>query len=300
MIILDITRLTGLLIHKNNSKKNMLKFKLLLIIFIMMLCPVTAHAHGPSALDIAGDIMSLNAFTYPETFSDYASTDNILDTAIKVRPSVVLMDCGKGYGEGSIYSIDSYYIHILTAYHVITAGDDNNLKIIFFNGSMANAQTAYTNPDYDIAIVKVRTSDIDPMDLIKLRTVRINMNSYNDFENEKNKEIFAFESEHVVNPSENQVYNLYGSGTKIAESYVYGPVIKDSIMVTEFGFPMLYAKCSAHSGMSGGGVFDTHGNFVGFLAGGTDNNEMVAVRLSDIYDILSNLETASTDKFSGK
>ena len=41
--------------------------------------------------------------------------------------------------------------------------------------------------------------------------------------------------------------------------------------------------------MSGGGVFDIDGNYVGMLVGGSDKKEMVAVRLSDIKEMVTSL-----------
>ena len=277
----------------------MSKLKHLLFIFIL-LCLQTfpSEAKAPTSAEIAENLCSLQAFSTTEYDFPYTSTDHIAEVALNIRPSIVQIQNDEQYGEGSIISIDHDYIRILTAAHVLKNWDKNKEHmVIFFNGSVKDANLEYIDSKYDFGIVNVSTNAMDSLDLLRLKTVRINSDAFAEFDETAEKEIFAFDSVHSVDPKSNQKYSLFGANTGIAENYVYGPVIKTSVLVTDFGYPMLYAKCSAHNGMSGGGVFDTHGYFVGVLAGGSDQNEMVAVRLPDI---ISNLEAASSNEFSAK
>ena len=47
-------------------------------------------------------------------------------------------------------------------------------------------------------------------------------------------------------------------------------------------------------------MFDSKCELVGILAGGSDKDEMVALRLPDVLQALSDFEAASTNELSGK
>ncbi len=279
------------------------RFGFLYIVFIVSIFltnPLGVFAQGPFPDEIADNLLSLNGFNIPQTSFNYDDTEGVLTDAYNVRGSYVQLRIGSSYGAGSIYSIDEDKILILTAAHVLNkySASEKNYAI-FFNGIIGNTRPVYKNKTYDVAIMSVETSIFSSYDLMNLRCVTIDKSAFSRFEKANSKAVFALDSELTVNPLKNQKYDFYGNDTKIAGSYIYGPVKNTSIMVTDFGYKMLYAKCSAHNGMSGGGVFDMKCNFVGILAGGSDNDEMVAVRLSDVITAISDFEAASTDELSG-
>ncbi len=282
----------------------MKKIRFLNIVFILILFtanPLNALAQGPTPAEISDSLFSLNGFNIAQTDFDYSDADNIVAAALNVQPSCVQLQIGRSYGEGTIYSIDKEKILILTAAHVFNGYDptDKNLAI-FFNGIVADTKLIYKDENFDMAIVSVNTSVMNDYDLIRLKSAKISSSAFSSFEKQGKKEVFALDSEVTVKPEENQHYDLYGNGTKIASSYTYGPVMNTNIMVTDFGYKMLYAKCSAHTGMSGAGVFDLKCNLVGILAGGSDKDETVALRLPDVLQALSDFEAASTDELSGE
>ncbi len=270
----------------------------ILTILSFMISGLTTHAAGPMPSEIAESMLSLCAFeTSPINDVPYDSEDSVYDVAYSVRPSSVQIQVGDNYGEGSIFSIDEENISILTAAHVLE-GNDVPL-VIFYSGTIADCNITYIDSILDVAIATVPTTEIDAYDLIHLKTIRTDASSFNEFEKETDPIVITLDSERAVNPRKNQKYNMYGSGTGIAESYMYGTLLKSEILVDAMGYKMLYAKCSAHSGMSGSGVFDTHGNYIGLLNGGTDNDEIIATRLSDILNMLSGIDNVSNNDTSG-
>ena len=56
-----------------------------------------------------------------------------------------------------------------------------------------------------------------------------------------------------------------------------GQVLDPSKYLEEFGMEMVYGDSAFKEGMSGCGVFDVEGKYVGMLTGGTDQNEIAAV-----------------------
>ncbi len=312
MIILDITRLTGLLIHKKYSRTvqrpSMIKHSTaaasaLLFLFLSLSSPYTiaCHAQGPMPADIAGDMLSLGAFSNPLNTSDTKTEKDVIRTALNVRPSEVQIQVGSQYGAGTIFSIDENRILILTAKHVIAKWDDAGSNyVIFFNGKVADAKLEVSDPYYDAAVISVETSLLEPYNLINLRKADFDFQNFSDFDKKKDETVIALDSKHIVNAKELQPYDYYGTESGIAGKYVYGSVISPNIMVTDYGYKMIYMKLAAHSGMSGGGIFDLRGNLVGILIGGSENGNIVAVRLADIKDLLSDIEAASSDELSGE
>ena len=251
--------------------------------------------------EIARDMLSIDAFSVPLNNTSTKTEQDVIRTAFNARPSTVQIQVGSQFGAGNIISIDDDKIMILTAKHVIAKWDENNSNyVIFFNGKVADAKLEAADPDYDAAIVSVATASIEPYNLMNLRRVDFDYENFSAFDKQKNETVIALDSDHIVNAKELQTYNYYGNDTGIAGKYIYGSVINPNIMVTDYGYKMIYVKMSAHSGMSGGGIFDLYGNYVGILVGGSDTGETVAVRLTDIKDLLSNLKAASTDELSGE
>lgn len=248
-------------------------------------------AQGPRPEEVAKDMIECEAFAVPVAKDNEETEDNLIRTALNVRPSTVQIQVGSEYGTGNIISVDEEKILILTARHVVkTWSDSGSNYVIFYNGYIADAMLEAVDNYYDAAVVSVKTSDIDAFNLMRLRSVKPHYEVISDFDKKKNEVVFSLDSEHVVNAKEVQTYDYFGKDTGIGHKYVYGPVINPDIMVRDYGYNMLYVKCDAHSGMSGGGVFDINGNYVGMLVGGSDKKEMVAVRLPDMRTMLEGLE----------
>lgn len=237
--------------------------------------------------EIAEDMLSLDAFSVPLNKTSTKTEQDVIKTALNARPSTVQIQVGSQYGTGNIISIDKNKILILTARHVVAKWNDNgNNYVIFYTGKVVDAKLEMTDSYYDAAIISVDTSSLEPYNLMNLREVKFDYKNFKVFEKEKSATTIALDSEHIVNARELQTYDYHGTDSGIAGKYIYGPVINSNIMVTDYGYKMLYMKLAAHSGMSGGGVFDLYGHYVGILVGGSDTGETVAVRLPDIEELL--------------
>lgn len=267
---------------------------ILVFLFLIPGLTVNVRANGPAADEIAEGMLYYGDFKMGYLGSDKEkdssfSEESLRAAATLIRPSCVQVRVGREVGSGSITAITSDYIEILTAAHVVKGmdGDDAGEKkfVIFYNGVVAVPEYAGISDDRDLAVLMVPTKAIEPYDLINLREVTFFEDADDDL-SEKDSVVFSLKSGDVVDPDINQKYHIHGTGTDIAESYVYGTVMKKDVLVTDFGYNMLYVKCDAEHGMSGAGVFDMKGRYVGLLAGGSDNKEMVAVKLSDVMDLL--------------
>ena len=61
-------------------------------------------------------------------------------------------------------------------------------------------------------------------------------------------------------------------------------MIEPLIYLEDFQREMLYGKGEVLPGMSGSGVFDGYGHYLGMLTGGTLQGEIAAVPAKTIYD----------------
>ena len=56
---------------------------------------------------------------------------------------------------------------------------------------------------------------------------------------------------------------------------------------------MLYGHGFARAGMSGGGIFDGYGNLIGMVTGGTLQNEIAGVPLTDLMEVYEEIKGAA-------
>ncbi|MBE5860322.1 MAG: trypsin-like peptidase domain-containing protein [Butyrivibrio sp.] len=292
-------------------KNRFLKLSILFTCLFFIKTPLIVSANGPTASEIASSMLSTGLFDTPILQKEASTEEEIINAALMLRPSCVQIRIGNQVGSGSIIKISDESILILTAKHVVKnwENEDSHL-VIFFDGLIKEGGLVDVSEDRDLAVIKVETDSFLPEDLIRLRSVPLfkgsssleddsiasddpaGENSKAAYDKLKNNSsiVFSLESEVIPDPLQNQKYNIYGNDTKIADGYVYGMLQNKDILVTDFGYNMLYAKCSAHEGMSGGGVFDQYGNYVALLSGGSDDNEMVATSLPDIISFLETIK----------
>lgn len=71
-----------------------------------------------------------------------------------------------------------------------------------------------------------------------------------------------------------------GSGTGEERAVCTGEVLDHWIYMEDYAQYMIWADVEIHSGMSGGGLFDADGYFMGILSGGSEDGQLAAVPLS--------------------
>jgi len=130
-------------------------------------------------------------------------------------------------------------------------------------------------------MIRVKCSDILYEELIHFRSINISENAFDSMMTEDT--IFTIGSDNEVrNSVKDDRISIYGLDTGIANELYSGVVVSTDIYVTNLDSNMIYCYCYAQPGMSGGGIFDSKGHYIGMLTGGTSNDEAVAVRLPDV------------------
>lgn len=173
---------------------------------------------------------------------------------------------GKGHhGSGSIYRLLEGEIIIVTNYHVLQYWDEDSY-VTFFNGAVGNGNIVTVSEKEDVGFLRVQTAFLSDEELEGLHAV-----------NESGSSL-----------ARGDVLYMVDIASDVWQPEVYeGQVLEPCKYLEEFETRMLYGESLFKPGMSGGGVFDKGGNYVGMLTAGTDQNEIAAVPQNTVKEIFS-------------
>lgn len=197
---------------------------------------------------------------------DDASTDSAAEQFLNAGSGAAAEILAGGLqGSGVIWGGTTEGVLILTAAHVLEEAEDP-VRVIFGNGSEAAAEDIQIYEDIDLAILLVPWEDIPENQEKRLYRVRIDKERFD-----------ALQAEDICLAAGFRAGRL--------EGYM-GKVLAPWIFMEEYGQYMLWAEVEIKPGMSGGGLFDAQGNFLGILSGGSGDDEAAVVPLSVIMSVL--------------
>ena len=175
--------------------------------------------------------------------------DSAFNYALK---SSVTIDSGSLSGSGNIWKIGKKTITVITASHVID--DKEDITVYFWNGDNAKAQIFTNNTEKDYCLLTVKVGDAKKIDI-------------NEVSPAKNLPVSG-ENIFMVIPD----YNTASAGL-VATPEVYSE---------DFGQNLIYCYVDVNEGMSGGGLFNNNGKYLGLLLGGSDEGEGVFLSAEEI------------------
>ncbi|MDE5907601.1 MAG: serine protease [Lachnospiraceae bacterium] len=175
------------------------------------------------------------------------------------------------YGSGSIYRMLEDEIVIVTNRHVLQYWNEDSY-VTFFNGRTSGGEVLGISKEADLGFIRIPVTGFTFEELFAFRNIRVpkeldEQNGTEDFSVE-GREIF------MINMASN--WNV--------PVMTEGEVISGLTYLDDFGMEMVYAKGEAVPGMSGGGIFDSYGNYLGMLTGATLQNEIAAVPAQTICE----------------
>ena len=176
--------------------------------------------------------------------------DSVFNQALK---SSVTIDSGRLSGSGNIWKIGKKTITVITASHVID--DKEDITVYFWNGAHATAQIFTNNVESDYCLLTVKVDDTKKIDI---EEVKPGKNLPKSGEN-----IF------MVIPD----YNTASAGL----------VASPETFSEDFNQDVIYCYLDVNEGMSGGGLFDYKGRYLGLLLGGSDEGEGVFLTATEIH-----------------
>lgn len=182
-----------------------------------------------------------------------------------VRAAMVCIQADGHNGSGSIYEISRNEIVIVTNKHVLDYFNSQS-RVIFWNGEACGGRVIGVSETADIGFVGVCKDDLESNVVKRLKCVRKREKVYEDLE--KNDSFFMAD---IAADSGNPI--LYK-----------GTVVDKERFLEEYGTEMLYGDGTAVPGMSGSGMFDYYGNYIGTLSGATKQYEIAGISLKTIME----------------
>ncbi len=213
-----------------------------------------------NALLIALIILSLTPFAYriysirPQSkYLTKEITAPVGDLGLSidyVSKTVVRITCNDVIGSGNIWRISPTYIDVITAGHVTNNGGD--CDITFYDGLSVKGSVISSNKEKDVALIRVKIKELkkaakaqdfnDSFDYESVRPVKNAPLPHDD--------IFIMDS---------------ASGTASV-----GTIEALDQYIPDFDMNMIYCLCDVDPGMSGSGLFDNKGHYLGILLGGSE------------------------------
>ena len=196
-------------------------------------------------------------------FAKSLEGENVQRAQEQAQRSVVRLDVqGNGaeyFGSGVIWDAAEEGIIIVSSRHLLEEGE--LLRVVFPDGSVTDGKTEGICRVKDIGFASV------PGELLEKEN--------KDSSDAADKPMLAVSLHQRIFDTldtESELVVLGCSEDGVGNEIRYAALKDKAWFREEFGSDIMVLECEAKPGMSGGGVFDGSGNFVGMLAGGSGNN----------------------------
>ena len=204
----------------------------------------------------AGIIGAINVYD-----TGLISNQNFEDTLIDLMPSIVHIEVPESAGtyktgSGYIAEITDDYIYILTNRHVI--GQSRECDVYFYTCDCVKAKLVGCAEDYDVAVIKVKLSDLEPGFENFISTVHIDLTYWEKLDDDDNISLGL----EKLNPDGTIVHYTYGQLVNLHGNF-------------EFFEPHDQTEISLRlrPGDSGSAVFDARGRLICMAFGYTISPE---------------------------
>lgn len=188
----------------------------------------------------------------------------------EIPKAMVQVTAGGLKGSGVIYGETKEDLIIITAAHVLEQARDT-VEISFWGGMAAETGIWQKVPDADLAFIQV------PLEQISL----IFENPEDRDKEASYEKVFTDrEGFDKLQPGDGVI--VVGSKDGAAANVYEGSLAETWIYLEDFSQYMMLVQAQAKQGMSGGGVFDKEGRFIGILCGGSSHGELAVLPFSII------------------
>ena len=194
-----------------------------------------------------------------------------------VKNCIVRIHMGNAYGSGVVFQITPERVIIVTNKHVLSYWDETVSYVQFPQGYYVEATVLGTASKHDIGFLAVDNREFEYKELEALRYIHWDMERYQAIK--AGDAIFCT-----------------GAGDKAeadgTDSFYQGSVGDMNYYIDDFEEYMIFGYGYAREGMSGGGTFDSYGNFIGMISGATMSGETASVPLPAILEAYEDIVTA--------
>lgn len=241
----------------------------ILWLFVLFVCTILGC--GNSKID--ADENSVEFISQDEESDKKDGTEEVFSTTLEegemdnhgdiseISGAMVQLVSGSAMGSGVIYKETEKEWIVLTAGHVLA--DVNNTFVVFENGVGMVCDEIRMAKDSDIAFLQINKEKVPSEVSEKLHSLVIEKIAYDRLK--VGDEVKAIGSYHEIGKDICQGV--------VKEKMIYAAGIREMVILTEM-------KCFA--GMSGGGVFDQEGQFLGIVCAVDEDEETAVIPLITI------------------
>ena len=193
-------------------------------------------------------------------FTPLSQEEDLEQAFCNILCSCVRLQANGHYGSGSIYLMEADAIIIVSNRHLLEYWDEDSF-VTFPGGIAQDGKVIGLSGKADVGFVRVSIDHFSWEELLALKNVRPRR------ESPENPTVTPGRGLLLVDMASDPDH----------PAMKRGEVILARTYLDDFGMEMLYGPGEALPGMSGSGVFDGYGNYLGMLTGATMGGEIAAV-----------------------
>lgn len=245
-------------------------YSIILVCAIFAMCFITHKTndidyikswHHQSALLSIADAIEKHLVDWKEVRAGEKEMQIVYQLA---KRSIVKVAVGDAAGSGVIWNIGDDQIIIAASKHLLMKG--MAAEVTFCNRETANAIILGVSQQYDIGILSIKNTEVSQKALGEIYEA-VPILACMDVDWDRERFLKEYAESDVL-----QIGADLGSGTNFSIGQLTG-ISFEPLFYTY----VLETACYSKAGMSGGGVFDKNGRFLGLISGG-DVPEEASVR----------------------
>lgn len=254
----EVTVVMEMVLGRNGRRKK--KAGLLAMLLLLACCGCSSQAPPPAEEGDGQAIEERTLSVAPLLTWENPESENLADMLQRECGGVMVqLDAGRSMGSGVIYDIEEGAMIILTAAHVLT-DVDGSVKITFVDGWETESTDFFLWEKADVAQIRLPLEQIPEEGLEEYLLANVDREAYDK-----------------LRTGDGCI--VMGSKTGVAEEAYEGTVLDAWIYMEDYGHYMVWVRAYGKPGMSGGGLFDWQGHFLGILSGISEDEEWAAVPL---------------------
>ncbi len=202
-----------------------------------------------------------------DTAESAGEISEVTDTVEMAAASAVIVESGELRGSGNIWKAEKGCITVITAAHVIE--DEENVEVTFHDGQSYRAETKLNDTYNDYCFLEVRDENLSLSSGLRCAADLPAVS----------ESVFMV----VLSRPDNGGSGETSEQDKEPETSVSaGVVISPETYSEDLSRNVLCCDIEVAEGMSGGGLFDAEGNYLGLLLGRSADGLGVFIPVSDI------------------
>ena len=213
---------------------------------------------------------------------------NILgvDSPVDISKLSVSVSCGEHYGCGTIYDDDESSFTIVTAMHVLQDyydGSSKDISVTFEGQEICNATVLKDDTAKDVVFLSVERDEVDG-EYDSVLSASASAYGFDESNIASGADGSSWAND-ILSPGQ----TIYFVDANTGDIYA-GSIASPSVYSEDLCMDIIYCYCAVTPGMSGTGLFDESGHYLGILLGGSDEAEAVCLDAASINEMYNGID----------